>query len=70
LVSLVIFIVSFVTLFMFCGIVMFVVAFIDVVALIFLSPAKAMLNERAKRTAVSTNISTDVECFSCIPPNF
>jgi hypothetical protein len=55
---------------MVCGIVMFVVTFIDVVALIFLSPAKAMLNERAKRTAVSTNISTDVECFSYIPPNF
>ena len=67
-VALVIFIVSFVTLVMFCGIVMFVVVFIDVVALTFSSPAKATLNENAKRMAVSTNISTDVEFFSYIPP--
>jgi hypothetical protein len=70
LVALAIFIVSFVTLVMFCGIVMFVVAFIDVVALTFSSSAKVVLNERAKRPAVSTNISTDAECFSYIPPNF
>ena len=69
-VALVIFIVSFVTLVMFCGIFMFVVVFIDVVALTFSSPAKATLNENAQRMTVSTNISTDVECFSYIPPNF
>ena len=63
-VALVRFVVSFVTLVMFCSIVMFVVVFIDEVSLTFSSPAKATLNESAKRMAVSTNIPADLEFFS------
>jgi hypothetical protein len=52
------------------SLVMFIVAlvmFTDLVALTFSFPAKATLNESAKRTAINTINPTFVEFFICVP---